>query len=293
MRTMETRPGAEPEPSGAAQAAVTAPPTPSTPAPPQPAVPASNGSGGAAAVQSPPREAARRPRRGGKRKPLLMLGGVLALAAALVVGGRWWYDSVHYVSTDNAQVGGFMVQVGTLDAGRVATVRFDVGDRVVKDDVVATLNTPLPVGTTSSGAPRLDFQRTLDTQVEVRSPISGIVVARSANPGDTVPIGQTILTVVDPNQLWITANIDERQSRRVRPGQRVTITVDALGKDVEGRVAAITQATAATFSMLPSKNVSGNYTREVQYVPVKIVLIQPEPRLVLGSSVEVAIRVVE
>ncbi len=54
---------------------------------------------------------------------------------------------------------------------------------------------------------------------------------------------------------------------------------------------ALTQATAATFSVLPSKNVSGNFTREVQYIPVKIALLQSEPRLVLGSSVEVKIRV--
>ncbi|HEY3080236.1 MAG TPA: HlyD family efflux transporter periplasmic adaptor subunit [Chloroflexota bacterium] len=233
------------------------------------------------------------PRRGGRRRLVLgvLLVGVLAVGG--VVGYRYWYDSTYFVNTDNAQIAGRLVQVGALAAGRVATVRYDVGQRVGKDEVVATLYAPVPVGTTTGGTPRLEFRETQDALVEVRSPVEGVVVARGGNPGDTVPAGQPLVTLVDPRQLWISANVEETQVRRLQRGQPVSVHVDVWDVDLAGRVAAITPASAATFSLLPSQNVSGNFTKSTQLVPVKIDLEQPDPRLLMGTSVEVRIRVRE
>jgi multidrug resistance efflux pump len=175
-------------------------------------------------------------------------------------------------------------------AGRVAAVRHDVGDRVGRDDVVATLHVPVSV-TTSTGSTRVEYRETSDTLVEVRSPVSGVVVARGAGPNDTVPAGQPILTVVDPLQLWVTANIEETQIRRVQVGQRATVHVDALDLDLEGRVVAITPASAGTFSLIPSQNTTGNYTHVIQLVPVRIALTEPDPRLMIGTSASVRIEV--
>jgi multidrug resistance efflux pump len=268
-----------------------------TPAPP--AV-AGNGAAGAtvpeapdvaAAGRPPPERAAPRP--GGRRRVVLgaLLLAVLAVGGAL--GYRYWYDSSYFVNTDNAQVAGRLVQVGALAAGRVATVRYDVGQRVARGEVVATLYAPVPVGTTSGGTPRLEFRETEDSLVEVRSPVDGVVVARGGNPGDTVPAGQPLLTLVDPMQLWINANVEETQVRRLQRGQPVSVHVDVWDVDLDGRVAAITPASAATFSLLPSQNLSGNFTKTTQLVPVKIDLAQPDPRLLLGTSAEVRIRVRE
>jgi membrane fusion protein (multidrug efflux system) len=118
-----------------------------------------------------------------------------------------------------------------------------------------------------------------------------VVVARSANPGDTVPAGQPLLTLVDPRQLWINANVEETQVKRLAAGQPVEIHVDALDADLAGHVRAVTPASAATFSLLPSNNTSGNFTKQTQLVPVKVELDQPEPRLSIGTSVEVRVRV--
>jgi multidrug resistance efflux pump len=259
-------------------------------APARPVAPGTNGAG--LPGETPAAAPVAVPRRFGRAQRLLLVAlAVVAVVAGGLAGYRFWYDSSHYVTTNNAQVAGRLTQVGGLTAGRVAAVRYDVGDRVSRDAVVAVLNVPVPVGVTSSGAPRLEFRETSDSMVEVRSPVSGVVIARSASPGDTVPAGQTLLTIVDPEQLWITANIEETQIRRVRIGQPVTVTIDALAVDLEGRVAAITPASAATFSLLPSQNLSGNYTRVTQLVPVRIVLEQPDPRLMIGTSVTVRIRV--
>jgi multidrug resistance efflux pump len=262
--------------------AATMPRTESAPKPPAPPEPA------AAPPDSPPSPARRRPR---VRGLLLALLGIVALVGAGMTAYRWWLDSQLYVSTDNAQIAGRLVQVGGTSAGRVADVRYDVGAPIRKDTVVATIYAPVPVGTTANGQPKLEFRPTSDALVEVTTPVDGVVIARSANAGDTVPAGQPILTLVDPRQLWVNANVEETQVRRLQIGQPVTVHVDTLDADLAGHVKAITPASAATFSLLPSQNTSGNFTKQTQLVPVKIELDQPDPRLSIGTSVEVKIRV--
>jgi multidrug resistance efflux pump len=257
-----------------------------------PARPAPPGANGAARTGEAPAPAGPASRRFGKLQRLLLAAlAVVAIVAGGIAGYRFWYDSTHYVSTNNAQLAGRLVQVGGLAAGRVVAVRYDIGDRVARDAVVAVLQVPVQVGTTSSGVPRMEFRETSDSLIEVRSPVSGVVIARGAGAGDTVPAGQTLLTIVDPDQLWITANVEETQIRRVRLGQPVTITLDAMATDLAGRVVAITPASAATFSLLPSQNTSGNFTHVTQLVPVRIALEQPDPRLMIGTSAAARIRV--
>jgi multidrug resistance efflux pump len=227
------------------------------------------------------------------RRRLFAVLAVLLIGGGGIAGYRWWQNSLHYVSTDNAQIGGYLVQVGTLSAGRVTSVLYDIGDRVSTDDVVARVVVPTTLSQTAPGTPRQQYLGRNDTLVDVRSTATGVVAARGANPGDTVAAGQSILTVVDPNQMWVTANVLETDVARVRPGQPVTVHVDNLGLDLTGKVAGIAQASAQSFSPLPQMNVSGNYTKVAQLQPVKIWLDDPDPRLALGTSAEVRIRVVD
>ena len=75
------------------------------------------------------------------------------------------------------------------------------------------------------------------------------------------------------DDVWITANFKETQLENMRPGQRVTIDVDAFGgKTFNGHVDSIAAATGARFSLLPPENATGNFVKVVQRVPVKIVL---------------------
>ena len=261
-----------------------------TPTAPASATPAgATPQGQAAAVAAAPSA----PKRSGRRRVILLgLLAVLVIAGS-TVGYRYYYDSTHFVSTDNAQLAGRLVQVGPLVAGRVAEVRYDVGQRVAKDTVVARLAVPVPVGTTSNGQPRLEFRQTEDAMVDVNAPADGVVIARAANPGDTVPAGQPLLTLVDPRTLWVNANVEETQVRKLAIGQAVDVHVDPLDADVPGRVMAITPASAATFSLIPSQNLSGNFTKVTQLIPVKIELLQADPRLAIGTSVSVKIRIAE
>jgi multidrug resistance efflux pump len=230
----------------------------------------------------------------GRRSRRLLVVPILLilLAVAVFFGYRYWEDQQLYVSTDNALVIGSMVQVGSANSGRVASVAADVGDRVTHDQVVATVTLPSQVGASGAGTPIIGFRGTSAEEAPVRAPIDGIVIYRDSNPGDSVTAGQPILTVVDPAQLWVQAQIEETKINRVHVGQAVEATADALGgRTLLGTVVAINPATASTFSLIPQNNTSGNFTKVTQLVPVKIAVDYGELPLVYGSSVEVKIQV--
>ena len=180
--------------------------------------------------------------------------GIVVLAVAAYVGINFYRDGLLYVSTDNAQLTGTPVQVGSLEAGRVASITPKVGATVHRGDVLALVDMPSQVGATPTGAPKMDFLGTTETRVAVTAPIDGVVIAEPAAVGTTVTAGQPIITLVDPTRLWVNANIEETKVARLKVGQEVDVHVDALGETVVGRVEAITPATAASFSLIPQSN---------------------------------------
>jgi membrane fusion protein (multidrug efflux system) len=125
-------------------------------------------------------------------------------------------------------------------------------------------------------------------RTKILAPSSGVVSRKSVEAGQVVQAGQPLLALVSQGDNWITANFKETQLKDVRPGQRATVQVDALGRTYEGHVDSIAAATGARFSLLPPENATGNYVKVVQRVPVKIV-IDPgqdtEHRLRPGMSV--------
>ncbi|GEM_PF-236472 len=225
-----------------------------------------------------------------RRRVLLPLLLVVFIAA-IILGFRYWRDQALYVSTDNAQVTGALVQIGSLNAGRISAVSVDVGSTVTKNEQIATVTLPTQLSVTADGTPRLGFLGTEDQQVPVTAPMDGVVVQRLGNPGDTVAVGQAIVTIVDPSRLWVLTQVEETRIGRVQVGQLVTVHIDTLGQDLTGRVLAVGRASTASFSLLPQGNTSGNYTKVAQLVPVKIAVDYGRQPLVLGSSVEVKIHV--
>ena len=223
---------------------------------------------------------------------LVAFAAVAIIAAAAIFGYRLWYNSAHFVSTNNAQVTAALVQAGSINAGRIIYMNVDVGMPVSQGQVIAVVDIPTVISKSdTTDTSKLGFRDVQDQLVDVVAPISGVVAARWARVGDTVPEGQAMVTLMDPKQVWITANIDERDVARVRSGQFVEIHVDALGATLAGRVEAVSPVTAATFSLLPSRNTSGNFNKVSQLVPVKIVLEESFVPLIPGSSVEVKIHV--
>jgi membrane fusion protein (multidrug efflux system) len=107
---------------------------------------------------------------------------------------------------------------------------------------------------------------------KIIAPVNGFVSNRTVEVGQNVVAGQELMKVINLDDVWVTANFKETQLKEMKPGQRVTIDVDANGRKYNGKVDSVAGASGARFSLLPPENATGNYVKVVQRIPVKIVL---------------------
>ncbi|HEX3236646.1 MAG TPA: HlyD family secretion protein [Gemmatimonadales bacterium] len=125
------------------------------------------------------------------------------------------------------------------------------------------------------------------------APVDGMVAKRTAEPGALVQVGQNLMSIVPDKDIWVTANLKETQLEHVRVGDPVEFTVDAYGDlKFQGKVESLSPATGARFALLPPDNATGNFTKVVQRVPVRIAVEQsadPAHPLRPGMSVDVTI----
>jgi membrane fusion protein (multidrug efflux system) len=127
----------------------------------------------------------------------------------------------------------------------------------------------------------------------IRAPVSGVIGNKRAQPGEYIQPGAALMSVVPVEGVWIVANFKETQLARMRVGQTANVAVDGYPDvEIRGIVDSLAPASGAAFSLLPPDNATGNFTKIVQRVPVKIRLAPNHPlagRLVPGLSVEVAV----
>lgn len=124
---------------------------------------------------------------------------------------------------------------------------------------------------------------------KITAPGGGVIGKKSVEVGQRVQPGQQLLAIVPLDDIWITADFKETQLRKIKPGQRVTVEVDATGSEYEGYVEGLAGASGEKYSLLPPENATGNYVKVVQRLPVRIRLKSgqdPDHRLRIGMSVE-------
>jgi membrane fusion protein, multidrug efflux system len=132
------------------------------------------------------------------------------------------------------------------------------------------------------GAAQLDLSHTTISAAE-----PGRVVNLTAAVGQFVQAG-TALTMFVPDEIWVTANFKETQLDAMRPGQPVTLAIDAYpDRAIHGHVASVQPGSGTAFSLLPAQNATGNYVKIVQRVPVKIVIDAPPADVALGPGMSV------
>ena len=127
----------------------------------------------------------------------------------------------------------------------------------------------------------------------VIAPSAGVVSKKTVELGQLVQAGQPLMSVVPLADVWLTANLKETEVADVKPGEPVDFTVDAYpGRHFTGRVQSLSPATGAKFSLLPPDNATGNFTKVVQRVPVRIRpdKVDPAHPLRPGMSVVVTIQ---
>ncbi len=222
---------------------------------------------GAASVEIPPDE---EPKKRRSLRKYTVPAIVVTLVPVLLFSLLFAYEQLAYVVTDNAQVSGSLAQVGPTVAGQVRSIAADVGDEVPRGRVLGNVL----VSATQS--------------VALRAPFDGIVVARYANPGDILTAGKTVFTVLDPNDLWVEARVEEGQAVRVRPGQKAEVTFDAVGHTVSGRVSAVGGASLGSLNATAATQTFAS-GRPRQFVPVRIDLDEGQAGLVYGGLASVKI----
>jgi membrane fusion protein (multidrug efflux system) len=132
---------------------------------------------------------------------------------------------------------------------------------------------------------------------KIVAPFDGVTGERQVQPGDYVNIGANLINVVPLPDVYVIANYKETQLTRVKPGQPVELTVDSFpDQKLRGRVERISPASGSQFALLPPDNATGNFTKVVQRVPVRIRFDEHQPlldRLLPGMSVVTSINTVE
>lgn len=126
----------------------------------------------------------------------------------------------------------------------------------------------------------------------ITAPQTGVVAKRSVEVGQLVNPGQPLMSVVPLSNVWVTANLKETEVRDVHPGDAVEFEVDAYpGHTFRGSVESVSPATGARFSLLPPDNATGNFTKVVQRIPVRIAVTAQDPQRPLrpGMSANVTI----
>jgi membrane fusion protein (multidrug efflux system) len=238
------------------------------------------------------------------RKPFLIVAGIVAA----VVVAYFIYDAFTHEETDDAYVTGHLHYVSPRINEVVTGVFVDDNQQVKKGDVLVTLDPSTYVALTAAAQAQLNkaqadltreqplvtmhafSQQDVDAARSTRdvdlaelalaklnvsyanivAPADGYIGRKNVEVGNRVSSGQTLMVVVEPD-VWVVANFKETQLAHMRVGQPVEMTIDSIpGKTFKGRVDSFSPATGNEFALLPADNSTGNFTKIVQRVPVKI-----------------------
>lgn len=214
----------------------------------------------------------------GKRKIIIFCIVIAMLITLSGVGVYYWYENEYFVSTEDAQVAGDFIDITPKISGSLLEFSVEEGETLVKDQIVGRMD--------GDGISDADIDKSL-----LRAPISGLVIKKDAEAGEFTSAGSTLAVMVDPQKLYITANIEETKVKKIKVGQNVDIKIDQFNNEAfAGKVESIGQASNSAFSLLPSSS-SGTFTKVVQKVPVKIAFEKVDEKLLPGTNAVVKIHV--
>jgi len=195
-------------------------------------------------------------------------------------------------------------EVASLEAdSRQAVLDFHRMERLLKEKAIAQQQYDSALAKSQGLAERLKGAQFKADQAklnlgytQVLAHEDGSIAKKSVEPGMVVPQGQALFGFVSSRERWVTANFKETQLARIKLGAKVEVRVDAVpGKAFSGEVDSVGSSTGSTFTLLPPDNSTGNFTKVVQRVPVKIKLLGLGPedvdRLAAGLSAVVLVRV--
>ncbi|SDN34399.1 Barrel-sandwich domain of CusB or HlyD membrane-fusion [Paenibacillus sp. yr247] len=193
--------------------------------------------------------------KGAARIVILNVVLLIVLVGGAALAYYFYNQSINYLSTNNAQIAGEQVVVASVStAGKLSDWSGEVGKKYTQGEHLGSVLTATET-------------------VEITAPKAGTIVQQSAVVNSVVVPGLPLAYMYDLDRLWVNANVKETDLNDVKVGLAVDVYVDAFpGTTLSGRVEKLGLATAGTFSLLPSSNTTGNYTKVTQVVPVTISL---------------------
>lgn len=205
---------------------------------------------------------------------------VLLLIVAFIVAIVWWWNYRKYISTVDANLDSYRVNVAAQSMAPLQAIYKQEGDSVNKGDLLALLD---------SAATK---------EYRIVSPVDGVIAKQWVVPGDLLEPGENIFTLNQGKDLWVTVYLQETKFSKIRLGQEALFTLDAYPDlTFYGKIFYIGSNTASEFSLIPPSNASGNYTKVAQRIPLKISIDRVEGdakkkagmRLLSGMSANVKI----
>lgn len=211
-----------------------------------------------------------------KKMVLINVITIVVLVIIGVVGFHFYNQATGFVSTDNAKVDGEQIKVSAPAAGEIKSFDVKNNEKLSKGDKVAEIATKGEDGQSQ--------------KMDIKMPQDGTIVKTDGMEGSMAQAGSPIAYAYNLDDSYITANVDEKDIADVEEGKDVNITLDGEDAELKGKVEEVGKATASSFSMMPSTNSDGNYTKASQVVPVKISLdSKPSNNVVPGMNAEVKI----
>jgi len=209
-----------------------------------------------------------------KRMILLNVFLLVILVGGGFAGYYYYNQKAIYLKTNNAQIAGQQVNIASLVNGQLIDWKVKTGDSFNKGDTLGKVEMNSDQGS---------------IEMDIKAPTDGTIVRSNAVKNTIVGAGTPLAISYDFNNLWVTANVEETDLKD-KIGQDVDIYVDAYpNTTLYGTVDEIGLATAGTFSLLPSNNATGNYTKETQVIPIKINIEAYAEKLIPGMNVTVRI----
>jgi len=191
-----------------------------------------------------------------KKKVVMILGTMIIVLTMVWI--YFAYQNSHYIVTEDAKVDAMIVKASPQISGRILELNFEENQMVEANEIL---------GRQSDEA--LAAAANVDLAV-IRAPISGQIIKKLANPGEIGTPANPVALMVDPDDIYITANIEEDKIKGVQVGQEVRLTVDSFPKVwFRGKVDSIGSAATSVFSLLPAQS-SGTFIKVTQRIPVKI-----------------------
>jgi membrane fusion protein (multidrug efflux system) len=169
-------------------------------------------------------------------------------------------------------------------------------DKIEKDYHFSMANFKVAEANLTNGIAKLGVIDELLRHTKVFAPRDGAIAKRWVVAGDVVQIGQPLFGLTDTKNIWVTANLEETKVEHLKPGDPVDIHIDAYpDRHFTGSIYVVRASAASQFSLIPPDNATGNFTKVVQRVPVKILLDMPKSKdplyLYPGMSVEISVKI--